>query len=154
MSKDKQKRGMKTRNIILAEDDEDDVNIFIDALSEYRIQMELIVATNGKVLTDLLDRAQTSPTIIFLDLNMPFKNGFECLKEIRGNEKFKDIKIVILSTASHPTVIDLAYQKGADHFLVKADNFSKHKENLHRCLDLYCGTDNVEISADAEKRTQ
>ena len=88
---------IRTKNVLLAEDDEDDVHLFKTVLAELNQDILVTVAADGILLMAFLNQAITLPEMIFLDLNMPFKNGFECLREIRGNEKWNSIKIFVAS---------------------------------------------------------
>ena len=87
-------------NIQLADDDIDDRSFFEKALKEVSISNHLTTVNDGEHLMKYLaDNLEQLPNILFLDLNMPRKNGFECLVEIRENEKLKDLSVVIFSTS-------------------------------------------------------
>lgn len=73
------------KNVLLAEDDEEDVLLFNTVLSELNRDIFVKVVTDGILLMTFLKQETTLPEMIFLDLNMPHKNGFECLSEIKGN---------------------------------------------------------------------
>ena len=93
--------------IFLADDDEDDCMLFEDALREVNASTELATANDGVELMMLLGKTvPPPPDVIFLDLNMPKKNGFECLAEIRNSKQFKDIPVVIFSTTGEKEAID------------------------------------------------
>jgi CheY-like chemotaxis protein len=124
------------KNVLLAEDDEEDVMLFKTVLSELNQDIIVTVATDGNVLMAILKQVTLLPEMIFLDLNMPHKNGFECLSEIKGNEKWNSIKIVILSTSSQPQQIETAYKGGADLYLAKPVSYTQFKNMLEKCLNL------------------
>ena len=76
-------------SILLADDDNDDVLLFEHALNEVSANTSLIIARDGQELMELLHSYTLPyPNAIFLDLNMPKKNGIECLQEIKSNEQF------------------------------------------------------------------
>jgi CheY-like chemotaxis protein len=127
---------IQIKNVLLAEDDEEDVFLFKTVLSELNQDIFVTVATDGNLLMTLLKQTTTLPEMIFLDLNMPHKNGFECLSEIRGNEKWNNIKIVILSTSSQPQHIENAYKSGADLYLAKPVSYTQFKNIMEKCLNL------------------
>jgi CheY-like chemotaxis protein len=127
---------IKIKNIALAEDDEEDVQLFETVLSELKKDIIITVTTDGILLMNFLKHATTMPEMIFLDLNMPHKNGFECLSEIRGNEKWDNVKIVILSTSSQPQQIENAYKNGADLYLAKPVSYAYFKSMMEKCLSL------------------
>jgi len=127
---------IQIKNVLLAEDDEEDVLLFETVLSELNQDIHVDVATDGNELMKILKQASSLPEMIFLDLNMPHKNGFECLSEIKGNEKWNSIKIVILSTSSQPQQIETAYKGGADLYLAKPVSYSHFKSMIEKCISL------------------
>jgi DNA-binding NarL/FixJ family response regulator len=75
------------------------------------------------------------PQAVFLDLNMPRKNGAECLTEIRQNKKLKDIPVVVYSTDFHPDILDLLYKYGAFYCIRKSADEKNNIENLSIALN-------------------
>lgn len=122
--------------LFLGEDDIDDIEFFTDIILEISPDIKISVAKNGSELMSLLESERQHPDFIFLDLNMPIKTGFECLKEIRSIEKWKAIKIVILSTSSHQDQINEVYKMGADLYLKKPNSYSAFKDILSKCLQM------------------
>jgi CheY-like chemotaxis protein len=127
---------IQIKNVILAEDDEEDVLLFETVLSELNQDIKVDVATDENELMKILKQVSTLPEMIFLDLNIPNKNGFECLSEIKSNEKWNSIKIVILSTSSQPQQIETAYKGGADLYLAKPVSYSHFKSIMEKCISL------------------
>lgn len=105
--------------IILAEDDEDDRLFFTDALAEVDPDAHLVHAGNGKELLQLLADAETLPDIVFLDLNMPLLNGYECLTQIRGRERLKDLFVVVLTTSFSDFNFEKVFSLGASYYGIK-----------------------------------
>ena len=127
-------------NIFLADDDADDRAFFADALKEVNIQTELTTTSDGIELMTTLDESVTVPPpphVIFLDLNMPRKNGYECLKEIRQTSKLKDIPVVIFSTSDNAHAIETTYKLGANCYVLKPNSH----ELLIRCIETVLGLD-------------
>ncbi len=128
-------------NILLAEDDESDRMDFKDALEESKIKNSVTTVNDGVELMDYLLKGNNPlPYLIFLDLNMPRKNGLECLKEIRSNEKFKEVVIAIYSTSSSEKDIEKTFKGGANVYLKKPSDFGMLKKALHQIIvyvDLY-----------------
>ena len=127
---------IQIKNVLLAEDDEEDVLLFKTVVSELNQDIKIDVATDGTELMKILQQVSTLPEVIFLDLNMPHKNGFECLREIKSNEKWNSIKIVILSTSSQPQQIETAYKCGADLYLAKPVSYTHFKNLLEKGISL------------------
>ncbi len=110
--------------VVLADDDKDDQEIFKEALHEAKIPAEVTTVENGQELIDhLKDPATPEPEIIFLDINMPVKNGKEALKEIRKDEELKDIPTVIISTSDNPKDVEDSFNAGANLYVRKPFSF-------------------------------
>ena len=118
-------------HITLADDDEDDRLFFIDAFEEIKINTIVNTVNYGKELLNFLNHPETIlPNIIFLDLNMPILNGIDCLKEIKLNDKFKDIAIAIYSTSSSDQDVENTFVLGANIYIKKPSNFNDLKKIL------------------------
>jgi CheY-like chemotaxis protein len=133
----------KQMNVLLADDDADDCFFFEKALKEIPIKTKLTIVRDGEQLMNYLlenSSSQDRTDIIFLDLSMPRKTGFECLQEIKENNRLKDIQVVMLST-SYPR--DMAYEQGliktlnwigAANFIRKIGDYAQIKDLLHNEL--------------------
>ena len=122
--------------IVLADDDIDDCLLFKDALAEFDVPTHLTTLGNGAELMTFLHKADLLPDIIFLDLNMPRKNGYECLTEIKRNIKLKQLPVVIFSTSFEPQVVDLVYHQGAMHYICKPNEYSKLVSVVHYAITI------------------
>src|SRR5689334_14609709 len=101
-------RFMKT-TFLMADDDPDDVAMFREALLIIDPAIGFYHAEDGRgVFRILADKNLDRPDIIFLDINMPVMNGLECLVELKHNEAYKDIPVIIYSTASHQKEVERA----------------------------------------------
>lgn len=121
--------------VYLADDDADDREFFQDALSEIAVPTLLVVAEDGvELMTTLDERVPPPPYVIFLDLNMPRKNGLECLTDIRSIAKFKDIPVVIFSTTDNPDAIAKVQSLGANLYLHKPTSFDLLKKMIQQVL--------------------
>jgi CheY-like chemotaxis protein len=129
----------KASNILLADDDDDDRLLFTDVVREYARDLKLSFAINGEHLMTKL-RAENLPDVLFLDLNMPLKNGIECLEEIRRDEKLKDLPVVIFSTSSHPGTISQMYDIGAHLYVRKPNDFNALRKAISEVLKRDWGT--------------
>ncbi len=125
------------KNIFLAEDDEDDVVIFNEIMSDITDSIVVTIAPNGMELMKLLQDESLQPELIFLDLNMPLKNGFECLQEIKRNEAWKNITIIMYSTSAQLQQVEKAYKQGADLYIQKSTSYSDFKLAVEKCIATY-----------------
>jgi CheY-like chemotaxis protein len=125
------------KSIFLAEDDDDDCSIFQDALNDVKVETRLTITNDGvELLTYLDETVPPPPYVIFLDLNMPRKNGIDSLKEIRQTHKLKDIPVVILSTSSNSEMIDRTYSLGANYYICKPTSYRTLSKLIEKVLSL------------------
>jgi CheY-like chemotaxis protein len=121
--------------ILLADDDESDRYLFKEAIGELKIKSAVHTVNNGTQLMDYLNKKDTTlPDLIFLDLNMPRKNGLECLIEIKNNEKIKDIPIAIYSTSASKHDIEETFRHGANVYIKKPSDFNILKQLLAKVV--------------------
>jgi PleD family two-component response regulator len=123
-----------TKTLLLAEDDEDDYVLFCEAIKDFPAPLELRWVKNGEELMSALKHDKTD--IIFLDINMPLKNGFECLTEIRGNAELRETPVIIYSTSDDTKLIDWMYHAGANLYLCKPTDFKKLKNRILMAIDM------------------
>lgn len=125
----------QTINILLADDDENDRMLFQEAFEELKTKSNVHIVNNGIQLMDYLKAKNTIvPDILFLDLNMPRKNGLECLKEIRSNKKLKNISIAIYSTSASEKDIEETFRLGANVYINKPHDFATLKQVLSKAV--------------------
>lgn len=118
-------------HIILADDDEDDRLFFTDAFDELKINTKVNTFNDGVELMDYLNKPEAVlPNVLFLDLNMPRKNGIECLNEIKNDDRFNDIAIAIFSTSSSEEHIEETFIRGANIYIKKPSDFTTLKKVL------------------------
>ena len=123
--------------ILLADDDKDDRLFFKMALDALDISTQLEAVVDGEKLMDHLSENQHQlPDVLFLDLNMPRKNGFECLSEIKLNNTLKQLPVIIFSTSFEQEVVNLLYQNGAHYFMRKPAEFSQLKKIIRQTVTL------------------
>lgn len=123
------------KSIFLADDDQDDVGLFEEALSEISNDTKLTTAGDGNEILELLHKnVPPPPYAIFLDLNMPRKTGFECLREIKQTSTLKDVPVIILSTAGNQDAIDRTYKDGAHYYIKKPSTFAELKNVIQKIL--------------------
>jgi len=130
---------MKKYNIIIVENDEDE-QLFMkegfDAAGLFNIIAQL---KNGDALLEWLkDHPQILPDIILSDLNMPGKNGYDVINDVRNDPSHSHIPVIITSTSSTKTIIDKCLALGAADYVVKPETFVEYVpyvKNLYRLIE-------------------
>ena len=123
------------KDIWLADDDIDDQEVFIDAVKQILPLATVSVFLNGEKLMDALN-AGKKPDILFLDINMPCKDGLDCLKEIRANRVNEKLPVVIYSSSVQPKHIDESYSLGASLYYKKPSTFQDFIKGLSSLLQM------------------
>jgi CheY-like chemotaxis protein len=133
------------QHILMVDDDEDDQFLFRKALKEVNTSVNCETAGNG---SEALKKLQIPPPpdIIFLDLNMPVMNGFECLVVLKKEKKYKNIPVVIFTTANDMATIEQSRALGANAFFHKPIDFAHLLTKLHKLLNFIPGTNNQSVS--------
>jgi CheY-like chemotaxis protein len=127
--------------ILLADDDADDRSFFEKALGKIPIATRLITLNDGEQLMDYLSvNTEQLPDVLFLDLSMPRKSGFECLTEIKDNINLKDIPVVMFSTSYTQdfnyelSMINVLYKLGAQDYIRKPSDIAQLKQLIFHSL--------------------
>lgn len=129
-------------NIILAEDDNDDRLLFEEAIDELPVSVKLTAFDNGDELMEWLKRKEPKlPDALFLDLNMPRKNGFAALGEIKRNTKLQDMPVIIFSTTTNREMIKQVFKDAAHYYIRKPVNFWELKKMIYKSLKLIAEDD-------------
>lgn len=124
-------------NILLADDDTDDCIFFKQALDELALPTHLTTVNDGEQLMNYLsENSEHIPDVLFLDINMPRKNGIECLAEIKKNKKLKDLPVVMFSTSNEWNTINMLFKTGAHVYIHKPGDFSQLKQLIHHALPI------------------
>ncbi len=114
--------------VVIADDDESAVDLMREAFERTDIDCELDSVSNGQQLLDYLrkqeDRALNRPSLIFLDLNMPGKDGRQTLQEIKSDPNLKDIPVIIMTSSELEEDIDSSYASGVNAYLKKPNLFA------------------------------
>ncbi len=128
---------VKQLNILLADDDQDDCLFFKKAIEELLPSTNLSVVNDGEeLMTYLSEKEEKIPDVLFLDINMPRKNGIECLSAIKQNKKLKDIPIVMFSTANSWDTINMLFNIGAHIYIHKPSDFAQLKQVIYHSLPI------------------
>lgn len=121
--------------ILLADDDEGDRILFSEAFSELKIKTKVETVNNGVQLMEWLNCVTNPlPHFLFLDLNMPRKNGLECLREIRKDKRIKDIFVAIYSTSDNEKDMEETFLNGANVYIAKPSDYNVLKQLLYKAV--------------------
>jgi CheY-like chemotaxis protein len=124
-------------HILLTDDDLDDCQLFQETVESVSNTSHITTLHDGEQLMQFLNHASdTLPDVIFLDLNMPRKNGFTSLEEIKQDERLRHIPVIIFSTSCEDHVADLLYKNGALYYICKPTSFTEYKNVIHTALAL------------------
>lgn len=123
------------KNIWLTEDDPDDIVFFQEALQNIYPSAQLTSIDNGAELIDRLN-SHTAPDLLFLDINMPCKDGHSCLKEIRSKHQFRSLPIIVYSGSPRPLDINYSYSLGANLYIHKPSRYGDILLLLGKVLEL------------------
>ncbi|MFO7656417.1 MAG: response regulator [Bacteroidales bacterium] len=117
--------------ILLIEDNPMDVDLTIRAFKKRNITNPIQVARDGEEAVGFIKRwgqGETFPVVILLDLKLPRIDGLEVLRIIKSNPEYRTIPVVVLTTSSNNSDMKMAYDLGANSYIVKPVNFEKFIE--------------------------
>jgi CheY-like chemotaxis protein len=123
------------KRILFVEDDPKDIELTINALSEYNLANDIQVARDGVEALDYLFRrgqftgeAEGNPVVILLDLKMPKLDGIQVLRQIKSDENLQTIPVVIMTSSRESRDLETCYQLGANAYVVKPVKFTDFVE--------------------------
>jgi CheY-like chemotaxis protein len=119
--------------ILAAEDDHEDFELFLEALLKINPSIVVFRADTGVQVLEILKNGVFTPDYIFLDINMPRMDGHTCFKELRKNDRYQKIPVVVYSTSKNVKEISHFQSQGAT-FLVKPNNFDQLVKSLEVIL--------------------
>jgi CheY-like chemotaxis protein len=121
-------------HILMADDDKDDFFILKEAAEKAGETLQVSYAGNWLELWRFI--LKTVPDLLFLDINMPVKDGIECLQLIRNERKYDKVPILIYSTSVNKTDIDKAYKHGANYFIVKPNTIDDITNIIRKLISM------------------
>ncbi len=127
---------MKSLTIFYADDDQDDREYFESVIGSLSDEVELHIHDGGDSLIHALNNPPPQPHVLFLDLNMPGRNGFEVLEYIRSSKNHQCLPIVIFSTSTDEKLIEKTRAMGASYYLPKSNNYTSLKKSLEHILKM------------------
>ena len=133
---------MKPAQLLLVEDNEDDVELTLEALKDSKVWMNVHIVSDGIEAMKFLRcqdeyQNQSRPDLILLDLNMPKMDGREVLKEIREDPDLTDLPIVVLTTSQNEEDIHNAYKMHANCYISKPVDFLRFTEIIKQIEEFW-----------------
>ncbi|MBI3803149.1 MAG: response regulator [Nitrospirae bacterium] len=120
------------RSILLAEDNAEDVELTLEALSRHNLANKVIVARDGSETLDYLycrgkfkSRPPEPPAVVLLDIKMPKVNGLQVLKTIKMDDHLKTIPVVMLTSSREEPDLAASYKLGVNGYVVKPVGFQE-----------------------------
>jgi CheY-like chemotaxis protein len=129
------KKEKKSTHILFSDDDTDDALLFTQAADLMTSSILLSFAEDGEQLMRYLSK-ESLPDMIFLDLNMPVKNGIECLREIRSDKKLEGLPVIVYTTSDNPKDIQTCYDLKASLYVVKPTSFESIIKTLKKIINM------------------
>ncbi|MFT3746172.1 MAG: response regulator [Pyrinomonadaceae bacterium] len=134
---------MNTKRILLAEDNPNDIELTLEALSDQNLGNRVDVVNDGVQVLDYLrrqgayaDREPNPPLLILLDLKMPRMDGLQVLRELKTDPNLKCIPVVILTSSREESDLVDSYDLGVNGYVVKPVQFDQFMEAI-RHIGLY-----------------
>ncbi len=126
--------------VLLVEDSPHDIELTLDALSEYRLANRMDIARDGEEALDYLfrrgefaTRPEGNPVVIFLDIKLPKIDGIEVLRQLRSDVHLRQIPVVILSSSREEEDLRAGYDLGVNAYIVKPVDFCSFVEAVRTC---------------------
>ena len=125
------------KRILLAEDNEKDIELTLAALDEYNLANEVVVVRDGAETLDYLynrgkfaGHANGTPAVVFLDLKMPKVDGLEVLRTMKNDPKLKVVPVVMITSSREEQDLVRSYALGVNAYVVKPVDFQKFVESI------------------------
>jgi CheY-like chemotaxis protein len=142
-----------TNPLLIAEDSDEDFEILALLMQQMQVTNPIHRFTNGDTVLDFIYRDVNSsfgnageplsprlPSVILLDLNLPGTDGREVLEQLKQDQSFKEIPIVIFTTSSNPRDIEFCYQNGANGYLIKPVDSEELERTVQAFVDYWLQT--------------
>jgi CheY-like chemotaxis protein len=125
------------KRILLAEDNDRDLELTLAALDEHNLANEVVVARDGAEALDYLHcrgkfagHANGLPVVVLLDLKMPKVDGLEVLSAMRADPQFKSVPVVMITSSREEQDMIRSYELGVNAYVVKPVDFQKFVESI------------------------
>ncbi len=130
---------MEIKTILLAEDNPNDVELTLEALSFHNLANEVEVVTDGEEALDYLyrkgkynNRQTGNPAVVFLDIKMPKIDGLQVLNKIKSDENLRTIPVVIITSSNEEKDLVNSYNLGVNAYIRKPIDFERFVESVRQ----------------------
>ncbi len=123
-------------SVLMADDDEDDSELFLEAVRQSPYPIHVNVVDCGDFLLKEIDIK--APDVVIVDINMPKMDGIDCIKAIRQNIKTAHLPVIAFSTSDFPTKIQAVMNAGATEYIVKPTSFTELIKIVSQLYNNYC----------------
>jgi CheY-like chemotaxis protein len=118
------------RNVLIADDDQEDFELLSEAIDGLGQNMKIRRAENGNALLEMVQ--ESAPDILFLDIEMPCRDGKSCIKTIRNNRDFDNLPIIVYTGNRDEELINFCFRNGINLYIHKPDSFSELVDIVQR----------------------
>ena len=122
-----------TNDVLIADDDVDDYMMFEMAIQEIAVPVSLRHAKDGEMLFQKLKEA--IPHLLFLDIQMPCKDGIACILEIRKDPRYNYLPVIMYTSFNHRPYIEDSYKNGANYYMIKPQTIKALREKLETIFE-------------------
>jgi CheY-like chemotaxis protein len=122
--------------LFMVDDDQDDREIFKEAINHCHPNIQVIFAQDGVEALEVLSSPKEYPDVIFLDYNMPQMNGVECLIQLKADPKTKHIPTIMYTTAGDRELEKAILLLGADYYMKKTNSYQQLCDELDRLITM------------------
>ncbi|MFA9190304.1 response regulator [Flavobacterium sp. FZUC8N2.13] len=141
---------MSKISIFYADDDDDDLIFFNDAVESATDNsnelVKLHIHKNGENLLNSIKENKPQNGVVFLDINMPRKSGFQFLQEIRSEPSINEFPVIIYSTSSNKSDIDLSLNLGANFYAIKPHTFGDLIKMIQNVMNINWNNHKVDVN--------
>ncbi len=127
---------MTKLRIFYTDDDEDDQLLFTEIIKNIDKGHQVLLQSHGAELIDVLKENTIAPDLVFLDLNMPHKNGMQVLKEMKDDDDLSKLPVVIFSTSNNLENVEYCKELGANGYICKPTSFTDMRKIFEKVLEM------------------
>jgi CheY-like chemotaxis protein len=127
---------MGKTKIFYLDDDLDDLMLFMEVAKNLPNPINVIAFNSTTDFLTALETMEMLEVIVFLDINMPDKNGFDILKTLKKTAKFQSLPVIIYSTSREQIAINICKEFGADFFAIKPTSYEAIGNIIKKAIDV------------------